>query len=111
MNFSAEEEAASTSRNNMALIIRGKTKCPLCQKLITENDDVISFPAFLGVGHPLNRFSDSAFHRACFAKSPESIQVESLYRRYRKIWEERPKDLKSAEEIEAWGNEAFKDFK
>lgn len=95
----------------MALLIRGKTKCLFCEKVIAENDDVIAFPAFLGVGHSLSRFSDSAFHRTCFSRCPESAEVESLYRRYRKIWENRPKDLKSAEEIDAWGKEAFKDFR
>jgi hypothetical protein len=94
----------------MALLIRGKTKCPLCEKVITDNDDVIAFPAFLGANHPLSRFSDSAFHRTCFSTCPERAEVESLYRRYRKIWEQRPKDLKSAGEIDAWGKEAFKEF-
>jgi hypothetical protein len=94
----------------MAIIIRDKTKCWLCGQAISTQDDVIAFPAFLGPNHRLNRYSDSVFHRSCFIKCLERKDVESLYLRYREIWESRPKELKSLEEIDAWGREALKEF-
>lgn len=94
----------------MALLIRGKTKCLLCGSTIADEDDVVAFPAFLGASHRLARFSDGAFHKHCFSECAEQREVESLYRRYREIWENRPASLMSAAEIEAWGKEAFKEF-
>ena len=94
----------------MALVLPGKTVCPLCGKVIEKGDEVTSFPAFLPSTHELSRFSDAAFHRDCFEKSPERSAVTALYERYRAIWESRPGHLKTLEEMEAWGKEAFKDF-
>ncbi len=95
----------------MALVFRGISKCLLCEQVIATNDDVIAFPAFLPAGHPLSRYSDSALHQGCFAACPDRMEIESLYSRVRRIWEERPKDLKSVEEMDAWAKQAFKDFK
>ena len=94
----------------MALLIRGKTTCLLCGKIIKERQEVVAFPAFLPSGHPLGIFSDAVFHRTCFQEDARSEAVGQLYQRYEEIWDSRPKDLKSLEEIEAWGREAFKDF-
>ncbi len=94
----------------MAIIIAGKTVCILCGKRIERGDDITSFPAFLPNTHELGRFSDAAFHRSCFEKSPERDAVMDLYERYRAIWDSRPRDLKTVEEMEAWGKEAFKGF-
>ena len=94
----------------MALNLPGKTTCGLCEKQIQVGDDVATFPAFLPTTHELSFFSDAPFHRACFDADPRAEQVNELYRRYRAIWDSRPKHLKSMEEIEAWGREAFKTF-
>lgn len=94
----------------MALILSGKTSCQLCGRPIHAGDDVVAFPAFLPTTHELSFFSDAPFHRDCFDADPRAAQVDELYRRYRAIWDSRPKHLKNMEEIEAWGREAFKNF-
>jgi len=94
----------------MALVFPGKTPCASCGQLIHDAKDVVGFPAFLQPGHPLYRFSDAAFHSWCFACLPEKPELERLYRRFREIWDNRPLDLNSLEEIEEWGKQAFKEF-
>ena len=91
-------------------MVRGKTTCPLCGKTIEDGQVVAAFPAFLPSGHPLAIFSDGVFHKACLHEDARSEAVERLYRRYREIWDSRPKDLKTVEDVEAWGREAFKDL-
>ena len=94
----------------MALVIRGETLCRLCGTTIEDGQSIIGFPAFLKPGHSLASYSDSAFHEECFVGSPDSDAVNRLYERYRQIWDSRPRDLKSVEEIEAWGKAAFREF-
>jgi hypothetical protein len=94
----------------MALFFRGKSICPLCGVEMKEDDEIVAFPAFLPSHHQLASFSDAAFHRTCFEKDPRSERVKELYRRYRAIWDSRPRELKTLEEIDAWGREAFKGF-
>jgi hypothetical protein len=94
----------------MAMIIRGKTICPLCGRVLAEDDEVVSFPAFLRPEHELGAFSDAAYHLQCFEVHPRAGEVSALYQRYREIWDSRPRDLQTWEEIEAWGRRAFKDF-
>lgn len=51
----------------MAIIIPGKTLCPLCDDVITESDEIVGVPHFIAdKNDPLWRYSDAAFHRACF---------------------------------------------
>jgi hypothetical protein len=94
----------------MVLHIPGKTKCLLCGKVIQQGVATVGFPAFLRPSHPLSRYSDAIFHANCFATCVDRESVDALYERYREIWEGRPRNLKSAAEVEAWGKEAFKDF-
>lgn len=94
----------------MALIFPGKTPCLLCGQPLQSVDDVVALPAFLPPTHELSFFSDGAFHRRCFDADPRAERVNELYTRYRAIWESRPKHLKTPDEIETWGREAFKDF-
>ena len=68
---------------------------------------VETFPAFLRPDDPLYRYSDAAFHADCFAKDPQREQVEQAYAEFRTIWDSRPTDVKTAEEMEAWGRSAF----
>jgi hypothetical protein len=91
----------------MALILRGKTICPLCGNLIGEGDDVFATPAFLKSTHPLSSFSDAAFHAKCFAESEERERVESLLQRCRTIASTAPTTL---EEYEVWVKDAFREF-
>ena len=94
----------------MAFVIPGRSICRLCGARFGSQDDVVSFPAFIPSTHPLATFSDGVFHRACFLADARSVDVELLYARYRTIWDARPRDLKTLEEINAWGKEAFKNF-
>jgi len=94
----------------MALLIPGKTVCSLCGKPIHVSSEATAFPAFLRSGHPLGRFSDAAFHTTCFANCAERQQVEAVFAKYQEIWKSRPPNLKSLAEIEAWGEEAFRDL-
>jgi hypothetical protein len=69
----------------MALVIRGKTICRICGKVIGKDDEVAAFPAFVGnQKDPFYRFNDGAFHQSCFEALPES---EAFNRRYREMLE------------------------
>ena len=94
----------------MAIIFKGESECPICQKVIEISDEEVVFPAFLNQTHPLYRYSDEVFHKHCFESSPDRDEVERLYSRFREIWTTRPLDLKTVEEMEAWGKSAFRDF-
>jgi|SRR5580658_1117664 hypothetical protein len=94
----------------MALVFIGKTRFVLCDEPISEAEDYIAFPAFLPKTHWLWKYSDGVFHSKCFADDPNSRDVQSLFLQYRSIWEKRPRDLKTKEEIEAWGKSAFVGF-
>ena len=94
----------------MALVFRGKSKCGLCDQIISESDTVISFPPFLPSDHKFGKFSDAAFHETCFTNFPDHDRVNCMYMAYQMIWDSRPKDLEIMEEIEAWHREAFKDW-
>lgn len=94
----------------MALILLGKTICSLCGLTLERGDEITSFPAFLRSDHEFGMFSDAGFHRSCFESHPRAGEVQALYDRYRAIWESRPRDLRTLEEMEAWGREAFKNF-
>ena len=51
----------------MALIFRGRSRCPICGAVIDENDQIVATTHFVGdKNDPLWRYSDAAIHRACF---------------------------------------------
>ncbi len=55
----------------MALLVRGKTTCPICGRVIEQGDDAVAFPAFVSNRlDPVFRFSDGAFHRLCVQEDP-----------------------------------------
>jgi len=55
----------------MAVLLRNKTICPMCGRLIEEGEDTSLFPHFiLNENDPLYEFSDSACHTACLASHP-----------------------------------------
>src|SRR5262245_42022327 len=63
----------------MALIVVGRTVCPLCRRVIAAGDEYISFPAFIANKlDPLILFNDAAFHQPCFAKHPHAAAAISL---------------------------------
>lgn len=68
----------------MALVVLGESKCSLCGGLLEHADDIVSFPAFVVVEtDPIYRFSDGAFHRACFDAHPLSELVASRFSEWR----------------------------
>lgn len=55
----------------MAILILGKTKCPICNRILHGNQKIVSFPPFVGNElDPLHLFHDSAFHEECFRQHP-----------------------------------------
>lgn len=57
----------------MALIVRGKTTCGLCDKVIQDGDEVVAFSPFVANERdPLFRYSDGAFHAACFWREADA---------------------------------------
>lgn len=55
----------------MALVILEKTPCSTCGKPLMKGQEIVSFSPFVADQRdPLYRFSDAAFHRACFANEP-----------------------------------------
>lgn len=94
----------------MVAFFPGRTTCALCGAVIPSAEDCIGFPAFLRPDHRLHRYSDAAFHKTCFNEWPDREPFEEVYRRYRQIWDNRPRNLKTLDEIEAWGREAFKNL-
>ncbi len=94
----------------MALLFRGHTICPLCGKAILTDQAAVAFPAFLKKTHALGAYSDAAFHRQCFDKSPDRIAVTKLFDRSQEIWQSRSRGLKTQEEMDEWGKSAFAEF-
>ncbi len=94
----------------MALIISGKSVCPLCKKVMRECEGLIAFPAFLPHSHKFGKFSDAAFHKMCFEADPDASSVNDMHYVYQKIMDSRPKDLKTMKEIDEWTKEAFQDW-
>ncbi len=51
----------------MALILRGKTECSICNAVINKNDEAVATTHFISDSNdPLWRFSDSVMHKSCF---------------------------------------------
>jgi hypothetical protein len=55
----------------MALVIVGESRCMICNRLLEDEHQVTSLPAFVSNRRdPLFRFNDAAFHRSCFSADP-----------------------------------------
>ena len=51
----------------MAIVILGKTQCPLCSNVIAAGQATVATPHFIQTpSHPLWRYSDAAMHYGCF---------------------------------------------
>ena len=56
----------------MAVFMRGKTECSICNKVIIESDAIVGTSHFISdQSDPLWRFSDSVMHKICFLNWPE----------------------------------------
>jgi len=66
----------------MALILRGKTECALCNIVIKDNDEVVATSHFItNKEDPLWRFSDAAMHKMCFLEwDQKELFVEKFNR-------------------------------
>jgi len=68
----------------MALIVQGKTTCPICKKVIEQDDNTVAFSGFIANdADPLSEFNDSAFHADCFASHPLAERCQEVYQRTR----------------------------
>jgi hypothetical protein len=94
----------------MAIIIRGKSKCLLCNQILEEGDPLTAFPAFLPADHRFGKFSDAAFHTTCFDKDPDANDVENMRYVWEKIMKTMPRDLVTEEQRNAWYAENFQDW-
>ena len=51
----------------MAIVLRGKTHCSICDSVISQTDEVVSTSHFIAdENDPFWKYSDSAMHRCCF---------------------------------------------
>jgi hypothetical protein len=94
----------------MALFFPGHSKCVLCEKVIDRQSPVVAFPAFLPPNHRFARFSDGVFHQSCFEEWEGHQEFQKIYGRFEEIWDSRPRDLTTLEEMEEWGKRAFQEF-
>jgi len=62
----------------MAIIIKGKSKCSICNKVL-ENDHIIGWNAFLNKEHTLWEYSDTGMHKECFNNWKYKEEFEYLY--------------------------------
>lgn len=69
----------------MAILIYGKTECPLCGKPIWEGQKVVAFSPFVDNElDPLWMFNDGAFHAGCFYEHPLAEEAQRRYQEIRK---------------------------
>lgn len=71
----------------MAILIRGKSTCLLCARIIDIEDEVRGFPAFLKPTRRLGKFSDAIFHVRCLIGSDEADEAQSLYEKWQATFE------------------------
>jgi len=55
----------------MALIFSGKSKCPLCNEIMYDYEDIVLFPPFVqNMKDPYYIFNDNGVHKKCLTASP-----------------------------------------
>ena len=63
----------------MAIIIVGKSKCPICNKILQDVEDSTSFTAFIGnTKDELYIFNDAGLHTACLLNHPNGTRALEL---------------------------------
>lgn len=98
------------NKEQMALIILGKTICRLCNAVIKEGDEMKAFPAFVPYDHKFGKFSDAAFHKSCYEKDTDRDEVDNMLWVWEQLLKSIPRGLTTLEEINAATQEAFKDW-
>ena len=67
----------------MAILLLGKSICPICNETIMSTDEYRSFPAFaVNMLDPLFFFSDSSFHWQCLTRHASGAKAISLSERF-----------------------------
>lgn len=67
----------------MAILILGATNCIICGKVISIEDDYVSFKPFISnAKDPLLFFNDAAMHQECYCRHPLYSQAEERYRQF-----------------------------
>lgn len=74
----------------MAIFLKGLTKCPLCGKII-DDDNFIMFPPFISnLNDKLAVFNDQTIHISCLNKHP--LREEAIY--FRQKYERKNRENK-----------------
>ena len=86
----------------MAIIIKGKSKCTICNNVIADCDDIIAFPAFIPSDHIFSQYSDAAYHSDCFASWEYGKELLALYEGYNAIYSQRPMPPENIQNFQEW---------
>lgn len=76
----------------MAIILLGKSECPICGLVLEEGDDFFGTPHFIHSG-PLSRYSDAGMHRACFTAWPKADEFRLLFNEAGRSWPGGPRQM------------------
>ena len=77
----------------MAVVLFGKTECPICLTVLEEHQDTISFPALFAENHKYYFCSDAAFHVSCFNEWEHSESALGIYEEYLEYYENEKPDI------------------
>ncbi len=70
---------ASYKGATMSILIFGKSRCPLCRKIIRTDEIAVSLPAFVwNEADPLLIFNDVSIHRQCYETHPMKSMVDKV---------------------------------
>jgi hypothetical protein len=85
----------------MALLLYGKSKCPLCGHVIKESEPAYCFPAFVvNELDPCFFFSDGVFHEVCLKQHPHgSDAIRSAEEWYSRVGPGKRKCVVCKEEV------------
>jgi hypothetical protein len=65
----------------MAIIILGKSRCPICGELLQEGDEITGLPAISDLANPLYPYFDAGFHKSCFENWDKRNEIEAILKK------------------------------
>ena len=71
----------------MAIILLGKSECPLCGKTLEEGEEIIGLPAISDTSHPLLAYFDNGFHKACYENWEEKDKIDEALTKEKDVFE------------------------
>ena len=74
----------------MALIFLGKSRCPLCGRLLLEGEPLTALSAIADTAHPLYNYFDAGLHQMCFDQWDSREAACEAVRLNRQRWEASP---------------------